>query len=109
MLAGALLRLALTASSARADDPPLPEERWRSAQTGALRADRLQHASLAFTLGLGAGLASESPAAGFATAAGLGVVKEALDLRTTRFDWGDLAADLAGAGLAALAVRSLER
>lgn len=88
---------------------PLPEPRWRASQTGALRADRLQHASLAFTIGLGAGVAGREPAGAFAAAAGLGVVKELADARSGRFDWTDLAADLAGAALAALATRSLAR
>lgn len=89
--------------------PPLPDARWRAAQTGALRADRLQHASLAFTLGLGAGIAGSEPAGAFAAAAGLGLIKEIADARTDRFDWTDLGADLAGAALAALATRSLMR
>jgi hypothetical protein len=105
------LALSTGVAPARAADeaPPLPDSRWRAFQTGVLRADRLQHASLAFTLGLGAGIAGREPAGAFAAAAGLGLVKELVDRRADRFDWGDLAADFAGAGLAALATRSLER
>jgi hypothetical protein len=105
------LALSVHAAPTRAADvaPPLPETRWRAFQTGALRADRLQHASLAFTLGLGAGITGREPAGAFAAAAGLGLVKELVDRRAGHFDWGDLAADLAGAGFAALATRSLAR
>lgn len=110
----ALLALACAAApgAARAADdgaPALPGPRWRAFQTGVLRADRLQHASLAFTIGLGAGVAGREPAGAFAAAAGLGLVKELADARADRFDWVDLAVDVAGAGLAALATRSLAR
>lgn len=112
---GAALALAcaaaLGATAAAADDaaPGLPDARWRPFQTGMLRADRLQHASLAFTSGVGAGLATRSPEAAFATAATLGLAKEWIDVRDTHFDWVDLAADLAGAAAAALAIRAIER
>jgi len=110
VLASALaLSAAGAAPLAAAETPPLPEARWRAFQTGALRPDRLQHASLAFTLGLGAGVAGGEAAGAFAAGAGLGLVKELIDLGGSGFDWADLAADLAGAGCAALATRSLER
>jgi len=109
-LAAALLLCAACAAPLRADEsPPLPASRWRAFQTGALRADRIQHASLAFTAGLGAGIAGAKPAGAFGVAAGLGLFKELVDLGGSGFDWLDLAAGLAGAGGAALATRSLER
>ena len=86
---------------------PAPEVRaW---QTGVLRPDRLQHASLSFALGVGAGLASDSPATGAGVALGLGVAKEIADRHGSGFDAIDFLADAIGAGLAAWAVSSLER
>lgn len=96
-----------TATAAEA--PDLPEPRWRAFQTGAVRADRLQHVSLAFTGGLGAGLVTRRAGAAALSGVTFGVAKELLDARTSGFDWADLAADLAGAGLATLAVAALER
>jgi len=108
-----LLALAVSLSplSARAGDidPPLPPSRWHSWQTGVLRADRLQHASLTFSAGLAGGLATQRVGTVIGIGAVLGIGKELLDMRTTHFDWGDLAADATGAGLAALITRSLER
>lgn len=98
------------ASIARADDPgaaaaaatvPFPTPAVRAWQTGLLGTDRIQHASLAMTLGLSAGLPSRSPATSFATGVLLGLVKEFWDARRDHFDWGDLAADTAGAGVSA--------
>jgi hypothetical protein len=109
----ALLALACVMAAAPvaagAAAPDLPEPRWRAFQTGALRPDRLQHATLAFSIGLGAGIAGGEPCAAFAIPAGLGLLKELADRRRDRFDWADLAADLAGAGLAALAIQRLAR
>ncbi len=87
--------------------PPSPQVRaW---QTGALRPDRLQHASLALTLGLGSGLATRRPAVAASSALALGVLKELRDRRTGgRFDRGDLLADAFGAALAALATHALD-
>ena len=81
----------------------------RAWQTGLLRSDRLEHASLAFTLGLGVGLLSRQPAAAAGTARGLGLAKELRDSRDTGFDPVDLAADAIGAGLAALTLHALTR
>lgn len=110
-----LLAMVLAAACARpaaaADDasPPLPASRWRAFQTGAVRADRLEHASLAMTIGLGAGLATGRPAAAILSASALGFGKELMDAGSDRFDWGDLAADLVGAGLAGLGTHALFR
>jgi hypothetical protein len=94
---------------AASTDPPLPDPKWRTFQTGAVRADRLQHASLGFTIGLGVGLVTRRPAVAFTSSIALGLAKEVLDAQSHHFDWGDLAADLAGAGLSALATASLHR
>ncbi len=111
MLACVLAALAAPAATVRAEpaDPPLPGPHWRAFQTGMFREDRLQHASLALTLGAGAGLASRSPGVAIVAAAALGFGKECVDAGTDRFDWGDLAADLAGAGVAGLVTHSLFR
>jgi len=106
-LFGALLML--LAGIAHADDASLPDSMWRRWQTGALRADRLQHASLSMSAALGIGLVSEDAAIGFAGGAMLGVGKELIDMRSTRFDWGDLTADIIGAGLGALAASAALR
>lgn len=95
----ALLCFAAAGSHAEPVDPPLPESKWRQWQTGALRPDRLQHASLSMSAAVGIGLVSESPWTGFAGSALLGIGKELIDTRTSHFDWGDLGADLIGAGL----------
>jgi hypothetical protein len=83
--------------------PPPAVRRW---QTGALPADRLQHASLAFGAGLGLGLVTREPLAAGLGAMVAGFLKEALD---PRVDAGDLAADALGAGLAAWATAALRR
>jgi hypothetical protein len=105
---------AFPASGAAARDgtaPPIPapSARVRAWQTGAFAPDRLQHASLAFSAGLGLGIVTRQPAVGACGALGLGLAKEIADRRRGRFDPGDLAADAVGAGLAALAARSLTR
>ena len=89
-----------------AEERELPPPGVRAWQTGILRADRLEHASLAFTLGLGTGLATRKPAVAFAVPAVLGLGKEIADRHGTGFDLVDLAADLLGAG-AASALTSL--
>lgn len=112
VLGGALM-LALAVSvgaggaAAAEPSPALPEGKWRAWQTGALRPDRLQHASLSAAAALGIGLASESPGAGVALSLALGVGKEIIDVSTSRFDWGDLAADALGAALGGLAAAAL--
>lgn len=79
---------------------PFPSPEVRAWQTGLLRPDRIEHASLAWTLGLGAGLATREPAAAFATPALLGLAKEIADRHGTGFDTVDLLADLLGAAAA---------
>ena len=73
---------------------------------GARRPDRLSHASLALAIGVGAGLAGRDPATGAAVVLPLALGKELTD---DRFDRGDLAAGIAGAGLAWLIVAALTR
>jgi len=90
------------AQAAQADSalayPPPAVRAW---QTGLLRPDRIQHASLSFTLAAGATLVSQQPSASFAGTLAIGLLKEIWDARTTRFDMVDLAADAAGAALGA--------
>ena len=81
----------------------IPPARVRAWQTGLLRADRLQHASLSFTLAAGAGLAGRTRTQAFGFTLALGVAKELHDGRRGRFDVVDLAADAAGAALGAFA------
>lgn len=70
---------------------------------GLLRADRLQHASLSFTLAASAGLGGRSRAEAFGFTLALGLAKELHDGRSGRFDPVDLAADVLGAALGAWA------
>lgn len=103
-----LFRLALApVAPAPAPSPPLPPPSVRAWQTGLLRPDRLEHASLSFSLGLGIGLLSREPSAAAAGAFALGLAKEVRDRRHGGFDPVDLAADALGAGLAAVATRAL--
>ncbi len=87
------------------ESPPLLEK----PPHGPLAPDRLQHASLAFAIGLGVWIASDDPAIGPGAAVGLGVIKELLDRPSSGFDRGDLIADLLGAGLAGLTAWRLAR
>lgn len=73
---------------------------------GAMRPDRLSHASMALAIGVGAGLAIRDPATGAAVVLPLALAKELMD---DRFDRGDLAAGITGAGLAWLIVAALTR
>ena len=82
---------------------PMPPPHLRATM---FRPDRLQHASLAFGLGVGIGMLSRTPPAGAGVAVGLGLAKELMD---DHFDRGDFAADVIGAGLAALVVAALTR
>lgn len=75
----------------------------RAGVRGLLRADRLQHGSLSFTLAASAGLGGRSRAEALACTLALGLVKELHDGRHGRFDPVDLAADLVGATLGAWA------
>ena len=92
-------------SAARA----LPAPAVRAWQIGALGPDKLQHASLAFSIGLGTGIATREPAVAAGGAVALALAKELADRRRGRFDRGDLLAGIAGAAVAALAVAALER
>jgi hypothetical protein len=83
---------------ARLDAAPAHEARG-----GLLRADRLEHASLSFTLAAGVGLTGRSRAEALALSFTLGFVKELRDRRHSRFDPVDLTADAIGATLGALA------
>jgi hypothetical protein len=107
-----LLRFALSPAAATAGPaaaPPLPPPAVRAWQTGLLRPDRLEHASFAFTFGLGVGLISRQPAGAAASAFALGLAKEVRDRRHAGFDRVDLAADAIGAAFAAVATRALAR
>ena len=89
-----------TAPASHAPDLPLATvHAW---QTGLLRADRLEHASLSFTLASCAGLAGGGRTSAFGSAFAFGLAKELHDGRSGRFDRVDLAADLLGASLGAL-------
>lgn len=106
-----LFGLAFTPSAARAEitapSPPLPSARaW---QTSLLRPDRLEHASFAFTFGLGVGLLSRQPGAAAASTFTLGLAKEVRDRRHGGFDPVDLVAGAIGAGLAAVVTHALVR
>ena len=76
---------------------------------GALLADRLQHVSLAFALGLGAGLVTEEPVVAASVSIGLGTIKELFDHQRGHFDGGDLLAGVVGGALAALLTHALSR
>ena len=78
-------------------------------QEGAwLRSDHLQHASLSFTIGLGAGMATGEPAAA-ASALAFGLAKEIADSRHDGASKRDLVSDLVGTLLAVAAVAALTR
>lgn len=89
-----------------ADAPATPDSAIAITRAGWIRADRLQHASLALAVGVGIGLSSREPAAGAGAAVTLAIAKELMD---DRFDRGDLAAGVAGAALAWLVVAALTR
>lgn len=106
MLLGFALAAPREAPAAAADSTTAyPPPRVRAWQVGLVRADRLQHASLSFTLAAGATLVSRRPGASFAGALALGLAKELWDRRAGRFDATDFAADAAGAALGAAAAR----
>jgi hypothetical protein len=105
-----LFRLALApVAPAPAPSPPLPPPSVRAWQTGLLRSDRLEHASFAFTLGLGVGVLSRQPGTAAASALALGLAKEVRDRRHSGFDRLDLAADVIGAAFAAMATHATAR
>jgi len=107
MLALALVLPAASAAAEPETTPAFPAPEVRAWQTGLLRPDRLQHVSLSATLSMSCGLASHSAPAGYAFGFGLGVLKELWDARHDRFDWMDLAADAAGAGIGAAVADAL--
>ncbi len=78
--------------------PSAADRRW---QTGLLRHDRLQHASLSFVLAGAARTAGRPRGESFALSLSAGVLKEARDARHGSFDFVDLAADALGAALGA--------
>jgi hypothetical protein len=92
-----------------APPPPLPPPEVRFWQMGLFRADRLHHASFALTSGAGVGLMVGEPVAAFASAMGLGLIKEVWDIRGSGFDFLDLVADALGAGAATAVTSSLLR
>jgi uncharacterized protein YfiM (DUF2279 family) len=96
-------------AEAPAAPPDYPPPSVRAWQTGMLRADRLQHASLALTLALSTGVASRSNAAAFATGFTLGLMKELWDMRRSHFDWVDLIADTGGAAAGAALTHAVTR
>jgi hypothetical protein len=106
IVAGTLLVIAALAGfpprAAAADPPSLPAREVRAWQTGLLRTDRLQHASLALTLGLGIGAVTRDPWAAFGGVSALALGKEVADRHRTGFDPVDLTAGVIGAGAAAL-------
>ncbi len=106
VLAGSLIQTAPAHSAAPSQLPEGAAHRW---QSGAASADRLQHATLSLTLGLAIGLATRRPAAAAAGPIALGIAKEIWDRPRTGFDTRDLAADAAGAGLAAVLTHALAR
>lgn len=96
-------------SAPEAAAPALPDARIRAWQTGAARADRLQHFTIGLTTGTMVGLASREPVAAASSAVALGLVKELWDARRGRFDWLDLTMTCAGAAAAASTTITLTR
>ena len=96
------------ADSTRFEAGDLPPSSARAWQTSALAPDKLQHFSLAFSLGLAFGIMTGEPAAA-GGAAVLALGKEVADRRSSRFDSVDLLAGLLGAGCAFFLVGALER
>jgi uncharacterized protein YfiM (DUF2279 family) len=108
-----VLALAFAPSPARAKGAsrdstavPFPAASVRRWQSGVLRADRLQHASLTMTLGLAAGLITRKTGVATCTGLGLGLAKELYDMRRggSGFDATDLLADGLGTGVAVIGV-----
>lgn len=114
VLAGLLVPACISVARAAPADstaarPAWPTARVRAWQTGALRPDRLQHASLSFALAAAASTIGGRDGAAFAGTLLLGVGKEAWDARGGRFDTRDLAGDLAGAALGTWAGSAIRR
>jgi len=102
ILALALIASPLPCRAEARPAAPLPAPSDRAWQTGLLRSDRLQHASLGFTAGLAIGIATRQPWAAFTGVGVLALGKEIADRRTGGFDPLDLSASLIGAGAAGL-------
>jgi hypothetical protein len=110
---------ARAASSDSGNAPPDSSAAPRPDSTAALRGnpprhgvpidDKLQHATLSLSIGAGLGIVSRSVPLALGGTLALGTLKELRDRRHTRFDPWDLAADLAGAALAAVITRNLIR
>jgi len=94
-----------TAPADTLSPPPVLLRAW---QTGT-RPDRLEHAGLAFTIGLGTGLATRRPEAAAGSACALGVLKEIHDRRHGGFDAVDLATGFLGGALAAVVTHAVTR
>ena len=127
LLAGLILALSTRTALAQSSSPratapdttaaadtlaPTPATSRETAGTthgAAPGADKLQHASLALSIGVSLGIASRSVPLALGGTVALGTLKELRDRRHTRFDPWDLAADLAGATLAAVITRNLIR
>jgi hypothetical protein len=107
--AGALGVPLLDLAAVAAETNAAPHAEQRGWQTGLLRTDRLQHASLALTSGLMIGVTTEEPAWAAAGAMTLGLAKEIIDIGDTGFDVTDLVADLIGAVGAAFATSAVTR
>jgi hypothetical protein len=101
-------RAETVADSTRAEASDLPPPSAQAWQAVALAPDKLQHFSLAFSLGLAFGIMTGEPAAASGAAA-LAVAKEVADSRHGSFGKGDLLAGLLGAGCAFFLVGALER
>ena len=101
-------RAETVADTTRHEPGDLPPSGARAWQSGALAPDKLQHFSLAFSLGLAFGIMTGEPAASSGAAA-LAVAKEVADSRNGSFGKGDLLAGLLGAGCAFVLVGALER
>lgn len=94
-------------SSARSALASFPAPRVRAWQTGLLRSDRIEHASLSFTLAATLLLATRSRVAAAAGTLALGLGKELWDARGgSGFDPVDLAADATGITLAMVSVHT---
>ena len=104
----AVARAESVADSTDTKPGDLPPSGARAWQTGALAPDKLQHFSLAFSLGLAFGIMTGEPAAASGAAA-LAVAKEVADSRHGSFGKGDLLAGLLGAGCAFFLIATLER
>ena len=103
LLAATLHGPSIAHAGAGDDSLRVPAARIRAWQVGLTRPDRLQHASLSFTLAAGAGLAGGTRREAFLLTLGLGTVKELRDRHHGGFDPVDLTAGAIGAALGARA------